>query len=124
MTMEPLKGKRYSESFKLKVVKEVSEGKFTAGEAERYYEIKGHSTVNKWLKKYLNSKYTKEGVIKLKMESDEKKIKELEKRVRELEKALSDAYIEGTVNKELIRLAKDKLGIDLKKNSGLNVLNQ
>jgi hypothetical protein len=41
-----------------------------------------------------------------------------------LEKALSDSFIENRVNKELVKLAKIHYGIDLKKNSDMNVSNQ
>lgn len=121
--MEPLKGRRYSETFKKHVIKEIQEGKFTPAEAERHYGIKGHSTVNKWLKKYFKEGLNRKKVIE-RLEKEETKVEKLEHRIRELEKALSDSMIENLVNKELIKLAKIHYGIDLKKNSDMNVSNQ
>ena len=121
--MEPLKGRRYNESFKIYVIKEIRAGKFTPAEAERHYGIKGHSTVNKWLKKYSKDGLNRKRVIE-RLEREETKVEKLEKRIRELEKALSDSFIENRVNKELVKLAKIHYGIDLKKNSDMNVSNQ
>jgi len=121
--MEPLKGRRYSETFKKHVIKEIQEGKFTPAEAERHYGIKGHSTVNKWLKKYSKEGLNRKKVIE-RLEKEETKVEKLEHRIRELEKALSDSMIENLVNKELVKLAKIHYGIDLKKNSDMNVSNQ
>ncbi len=121
--MEPLKGRRFDESFKRLVIKEINEGKFTPAEAERHYGIKGHSTVNKWLKKYSKEGLNRKKVIE-RLEKEETKVEKLEHRIRELEKALSDSMIENLVNKELVKLAKIHYGIDLKKNSDMNVSNQ
>ena len=121
--MEPLKGRRYSETFKKHVIKEIQEGKFTPAEAERHYGIKGHSTVNKWLKKYSKEGLNRKKVIE-RLEKEETKVEKLEHRIRELEKALSDSMIENLVNKELVKLAKIHYGIDLKKNSDMNVSSQ
>lgn len=121
--MEPLKGRRYNESFKRHVIKEIQEGKYTPAEAERHYGIKGHSTVNKWLKRYSKEGLDRKKVIE-RLEREETKIEKLELRIRELEKALSDSMIENRVNKELVKLAKIHYGIDLKKNSDTNASNQ
>lgn len=121
--MEPLKGRRFDESFKRLVIKEINEGKFTPAEAERHYGIKGHITVNKWLKKYSKEGLNRKKVIE-RLEKEETKVEKLEHRIRELEKALSDSMIENLVNKELVKLAKIHYGIDLKKNSDMNVSNQ
>jgi len=44
----------YSAEFKQKVAKEVIEGELTKAEASRKYNIQGHVTVAKWIKKYEN----------------------------------------------------------------------
>ena len=42
--------KRYSPAFKLKVVEEIAEGKFTFASAMRFYGIQGTSTIARWCK--------------------------------------------------------------------------
>lgn len=42
----------FSESFKLFIVEEVESGRITKAEAQRKYDILGHSTVLKWCRKY------------------------------------------------------------------------
>ena len=44
---------RYSEAFKLKVVRDLEDGRFgTSFEASKDYGIGGTSTVSRWVKKY------------------------------------------------------------------------
>jgi transposase-like protein len=44
---------RYSEGFRLQVIGELESGKLKSVEsARRRYDIKGSSTIQKWLKKY------------------------------------------------------------------------
>ncbi len=42
----------YSEEMKLKIVQEVLSGQLTKAEANKRYEIKGHSRILTWIRKY------------------------------------------------------------------------
>ena len=53
MTLTGRKQYRYSEAFKIEVIKELESGKFSSiSEASRHYEIPGGNTLKDWLKKY------------------------------------------------------------------------
>ena len=61
---------RYSESFKQKVVNEISKGKFiSCGEASQAYGISGSCTVRAWVKKYGRTDLLPK-VIKVETEND------------------------------------------------------
>lgn len=47
---------KYLESFKKTIVRQVESGKITKAEANRKYEIGGHSTILRWQRKFALSK--------------------------------------------------------------------
>jgi len=73
-----IKTKRYSESFKLKVVEEIESGDLSLSEARFKYRITGGSTIRDWLNKYGSGK-VESGVIRITMKNEEERISELEK---------------------------------------------
>ena len=104
---------RYSEGFKLQVIDELSSGKFKRiSEVRAAYGIKGCETVEKWLAKYgREDLLTKRIRIESMTERDEKK--ELKKRVNTLETALSDAHIDGSLDRAFLEIACERLDIDM-----------
>jgi transposase-like protein len=107
---------RYSNCFKEKVVQEISAGSSISSIC-RKYDIKNMSTVSGWLKRFgrrdlLNT------VIRVKMRSEEDRIKQLELENRRLKIALADATLARDVLETLINVVNDHYQTDVKKNFG------
>ena len=103
----------YSEAFKRQVVQELADGKFaTLSEVSRAYGIRGGSTVSQWIRKYGNDKLLPKKVrVETLKERDE--LKEARKRIRELEAALADAHIDNSLGDSYLKIACERLGIDV-----------
>lgn len=103
---------RYSEAFKLQVIREIEEGRFaSATEASEAYGIRGHETVTRWLRQ------SGRGVLVRKMVRVEKpgepgEIKRLKDRVRQLESALADSYIDGALSGAFFEILCEQTGTD------------
>jgi transposase-like protein len=72
--------RRYSEGFKLKILSELSTGKYTKRELSRIYGIQS-STVNDWIKKY-DRKDLMNTRIMIENKDEITRLKELQKRDR------------------------------------------
>jgi len=107
--------RRYSEDFRLKVVKDYESGKNTVYELEKIYDI-SNSTIYKWIYKY--SSYNKKSikVVELK-DSQMDKIKKLQNKIAELEQAIGQKQMNIDYLEKMIELAKEHYDIDIKKNS-------
>jgi transposase-like protein len=114
----------YSEAFKMQVVEEMSQGKFTTIiQAQKAYGIRGGTTIQKWLKKY-----GKEGLLPKRVrvetmrEIDE--LAEAKKRIRDLEKALADSHMDYCLERAFLEIACEEMGTsreDLKKNNAIRL---
>jgi transposase-like protein len=111
---------RYSNCFKEKVVQEVSSGR-SISEVRRRYGIKGGNTVQNWLKKY-GRKELLNTVIRVKMRSEDDKLKQLEAEIRRLKIALADATLANDVLETLIDVVNEQYQTDVKKNFGQALL--
>lgn len=104
--------RRYSEAFKLQVLRELEEGKYASiSQLARAYNIRGRWTIQQWVRKcgktHLLSKVVRVETLK---ERDE--MKEMRKRVRALEEALSDAHLDLKLEKAYTKIACREAGID------------
>jgi len=106
----------YPLDFKMKVIREVMDGKISKEEANRKYGIKGHSTITTWIRKF-------EGVYKRpesltnnsKMDSTERLA--YEQRIKELEKSLEDEKLKSKAYELVIEIAEKELKIPIRKKS-------
>ena len=110
----------YSEAFKMQVVEEIRQGKFTAVlQAQKAYGICGMSTIQKWIKKYGKEELLPKRVkVETMTEIDE--LKEAKKRIRDLEKALSDSHMDYCLERAYLEIACEQIGTsrdELKKNN-------
>ena len=101
--------RRYSEQLKLRIVKEVESGKLSQAEASRAYGV-NYGTLWSWIQ--LHGRVKRRKVVEVVMSDEREKI-------AELQKALAEAHIKARFYEELVKIAKDKHGIDLKKNIGM-----
>ena len=115
----------YSDEFKLKVIKEVLAGKITKAEARRKYNIKGKSAVLIWMRKFgFEPELTKENRVSLPAmeESTKKDIQQELQRLKTEKAALEEQLKLAKLKIEgydiMIKLGKEKFGIDLEKKDG------
>ena len=115
--------KTYSLSFKYKIVEEFESGLYSKAALQRKYSIAGHSTIDRWLRKYGKLSHPKYKSIGRPMkDKEQQRIKELEaslrKREKELEKALKQKDAELSAYKKFIKIAERELDIKIVKKSG------
>lgn len=107
--------RRFSEEFKLKIVKEYESGEFSVGEMTEIYDISYQSIYN-WIYKY--SRYNKQSIQVVEMkDSQAHKIKQMEARIQELERAVGQKQMNIDYLEKMIELAQEHYDIDIKKNS-------
>lgn len=101
---------RYSEAFKLQVIRELENGRFgSPGEAGRAYGV-GTGMVVYWVRRYGKNHLLRK-VIRVETPKEVSEVKELRKRVRELERALADAHIDSRLDAEYLNIACEAAGI-------------
>lgn len=100
---------RYSEAFKMEVVRQLEvEGLFFS-DLQSKYGIKGHMTVQKWVRKYGNGSRGK--VIRVERPEEIDELKRLKERVRRLETALADAHVDLALERAFGEIACERAGI-------------
>jgi transposase len=105
-------GIRYSEAFKLQVVRDLEQGRFeNVGAAGRAYGVNGAVTVATWVRRY-GKEHLLNKVIRVMKADEQTEVKALRKRVRELERALADAHIDLKLEAAYVELACEAAGIE------------
>jgi transposase-like protein len=111
---------RYSEAFKMEVVRELEADGLAFDAMAMKYGIKGAMTVSRWVRKYGNG--TRGKVIRVEKPGEINELKRLSERVRKLESALADANIDAALERAYTRLACERAGIkdvaEFKKKAG------
>jgi transposase len=102
-------GIRYSEAFKMAVVRELEEQDLPFEQVRRKYGILGTITVQKWVRKYGHGSRG----IRIRVEKPEEinEQAQLKRRVRALEQALADTNIDLALERQYTRLACERAGI-------------
>ena len=100
---------RYSEAFKMEVVRELEAGGLAFNDISMKYGIKGKGTVPRWVRQYGNG--TRGKVIRVESPGEINELKRLKARVRQLESALADANIDAALERAYTRLACKRAGI-------------
>lgn len=110
--------RRYSEGFKLKILTELSTGKYSKSELSRIYGLRT-STINNWIKKYERSDLMNT-MIMIENQDEISRIKALQKEIEQLKKVLIKKDLEQLANDSFLEVAAEKLGYknvaELKKN--------
>lgn len=111
---------RYSEAFKMEVVRELERDGLPFDQVRRKYGIGGSWTVQKWVGRYGNG--TRGKVIRVEKPEEINEKEQLKRRVRALESALADANIDLALERQYTRLACERAGIrdvaEFKKKAG------
>jgi len=110
--------KRYSESFKLKVLSELENGEKTKAEIVRDYRI-GTATLYGWIKKYSKFDLLNKH-LRVETMEEKDRIKSLEEEVKKLKEALVDKDLKLFLDENYLKVVSEKLGYtsvdELKKN--------
>jgi len=102
---------RYSEAFKLQVVRQLEQGQFgNPWEAGQACGVKGTGTVARWVRQYGKDHLLKK-VVRVMKADEETEVKALRKRVRELERALADAHLDLKLEAAYVELACEAAGV-------------
>ena len=109
--------KRYSISFKQKVVKEIEEEGLGVRQAAMRYGIKGGDTIQKWLKQF-GKNHLLNKIVRIEMQGEKDRVKELEAEIKRLKIALADSTMEKHVLETLIDIVNKHYQTDVKKNLG------
>ena len=100
---------RYSEAFKMQIVRELETGKINIDQIRRKYGIGGNDSIRRWIRKYGNGSLGR--VIRVEKPEEINEREELKRRVRALEKALADANIELVLERAYMQIACERAGI-------------
>ena len=103
-------GIRYSEAFKMTLVRELEQEDLPFEQVRRKYGIKGAWTVQAWVRKYGNGSRGK--LIRVQKPEEINELKRLKERVRRLESALADANIDLALERAYTELACERAGVD------------
>ena len=102
---------KYSEAFKRKVVSELESGKFSSQmQAMRAYDIRGSSTISRWLRKYGKTNLLPK-VIRVETRNERDEVAELRKKNRELEKALAQMTVKSVLNEAYFEIVCEQHGV-------------
>jgi transposase-like protein len=104
-------GIRYSEAFKLGVVREIEQRDLPLEQVRRRFGIKGTTTVLKWVRLYGNG--SRGMRIRVEKADEIIELERLRERVRRLESALADANIDAALERAYTALACERAGLDL-----------
>ena len=109
--------RRYSESFKLKVLDKLTTGKLNKNQLNKLYRI-NPTTINECIMKYVR-KNLMNNRIKVETKDEITRIKELQKEIEQLKKLLLKKDLDAIVLDSYLEVAAEKLGfkstIELKK---------
>lgn len=110
--MERREVMRYSEAFKMQVVRELEQGKFgSPWEAGRAYGVKGTKTVAYWVRQF-GKDHLLGKLVRVMKADEETEVKALRKRVRDLERALADAHMDLKLEAAYVELACEVAGVE------------
>ncbi len=102
-------GIRYSEAFKMQIVREVEQEGLACDHVRRKYGVGGAATVPSWVRKYGNGSWGKR--VRVETPEEINHAEQLKRRVRLLEQALADANIDLALERQYTRLACRRAGI-------------
>ncbi len=107
---------RYTETFKLFIVEEVESGRINKSEASLTYGILGHSTINKWCRKY--GKCSQRKGKSLLLSQKDLELLRLTNENKALKQELDDARLKNVVYETLVDVAEKELEIPIRKKYG------
>jgi transposase-like protein len=109
---EPLRAvRRYSQSFKQKVVEELESGKASIQSIRRKYGINGTNTLHRWVKQ-MGKNHLLCCVVRIETPQDMDEKEQLRQRIKELEKGLVQTQLNYLQSESYLSLACQQLGVE------------
>src|SRR5882724_1038260 len=99
---------RYSQGFKMQLVREVEGDKSCAWAVQRKYNIKGADTVLRWVRQYGSGRYGK--IIRVEKADEVNEAARLRSQLRQAKEALADAHMELALEKAFLAVACEQMG--------------
>jgi len=100
---------RYSEAFKMQVVRELEAGGINVAQIRRKYGVGARASIRGWVRNYGNGSVGK--IIRVEKPEELNEKEQLKRRNRALEKALADANIDSALERAYTRMACERAGI-------------
>jgi len=100
--------RRYSEPFKLKILAELSTGKYNKYQLGKLYGI-APTTINEWIRKY-DRKDLMNTRVKVETKDEISRIKALQKEIEQLKKLLYKKDLDALVLDSYLEVAAEDLG--------------
>lgn len=109
----------FSNEFKLGIIRQVLSGNLGTNEARRKYNLKGHSCILNWMRRFgiHQASDCDNYFVTLGMSQESLSPEQLSKRIKELEKALEDANLKADAYSTMIDIAEKELKIKIRKKS-------
>ncbi|NOG97065.1 MAG: transposase [Ignavibacteriae bacterium] len=116
--------RKYSESFKIKVINSVLEGKCTKEEARRIYGIKSNCAILYWIREFNGIKnYRQPSEFEVSKNNQKEITLQVQRnRIAELEAELSQEKHRSALWKKMVEIAEEDLGIAIRKKFGAKQL--
>ncbi len=105
--------RKFSESFKIKKVREIETGITKVSEICRAYEV-SDTAVHQWINKYGIMKKKKERLV-VESQSDTQELLALKKKIAELERVIGQKQLLLDFKDKMIEIAEEMYGVDIKK---------
>jgi len=103
--------KRYSQAFKLQVIRELEEEKLASAWAAKQRYGVAYATVRRWLQEYGNDHHIRKA-LRVQTPDEVDEVKRLKQRIRQLESALADATIDLALERAATEIACERAGIE------------
>lgn len=100
---------RYSEAFKMQVVKELETGLINIDQIRRKYGLASCHSIRRWIARYGNGSIGK--VIRVQKPEETDELTKLKKRVRQLETLLADTNVDLAIERAYTKIACERAGI-------------
>lgn len=114
---------RYSEAFKLQVVREYESGKLALSQLRRKYGIGGGSTIRPWIKKY-GSFGSIPKIIRVEKPDEKDQILALKEEIKRLKQAIADEVLDRKIAESTLEVICEDRGWDVeevKKKAGIEL---
>jgi transposase-like protein len=103
---------RYSNCFKLQVVEELENGRFSSiSAAQEHYGITGSETIQGWLRKY-GRNHLRAKVVRVEKPDEADQIRQLKKQIKQLREALGQTQAEKVLGESFLEIACERLGME------------
>ena len=106
--------RRYSEAFRIQIVREYEAGT-TIFSLRQKYGIGGKHTIQNWVRKYSREGLRHQLMI-IQTPEEQDKVKELKERVRQLEQVVAQLSLDKLMLQSAVTVIEQETGMDVKKN--------